>query len=430
MRLFVVAAFAFAACAPSSLRTLAANGDTPRLRSALEAHHAHGTLTNEEAREIARGVLERDLAHVGPAGAATFFTAADACVPLLQRGLVQRTELSDDVASAAWLALAEHHLLSTAEELKNRAPDETVRRAIAARALLGDANAAKRREALRDASRLVREGGLAAVEEGDDRSDVGALLEMVRLDPEIPLRMRALHVARTLVRKWAAADVARFVEELNDAAAATRALDDSLVRTWAMTPFYENGGRAHLVRAVGSGSPLSFRAALAVVDAPPRSSPEDTGLTESAHSVFVARLRSGSLEEKVDAVRSAPLTESVVSELGLLKTVPEPTFHAVLMARLVAVPEFEAESLSELLRISSDFSHPEAKAIATFALADRGDKRVQFYIEQDLKAALPGRKIAAARALSLSGNGARAAILLVDQDAAVRDAVACTLLRR
>jgi len=431
MRLFVAAALlSAAACAPHNLRTLAANGDTERLRSALEAHHAHGTLTNEEGREIARGVLERDLAQVGAAGAAPFFTAVDACVPLLQRRIVQRAELNDAVASAAWLALAEHGLLSTAEELKNRAPDETVRRAIAARALIGNANTEKRREALRDASPLVREGALAAVEASEDAADAPALFESIRVDPDIGLRLRSIHVARTLARKWPTTPIAPFVEALTDAVGESRPLDDSLTRTWAMDPFYENGGRAHLERALGSTSPRSFAAAMAIVDAPPRTAPEERALIESAHTVVAERLRLTPLPQKLETVRVAPLTDRIVSELGLLKTIAEPTFHAALMARLVAVPEFEKEALSELLRISSDFSHPEAKAIATFALAERGDRRVQFYIEQDLKAPLPGRKIAAARALSLSGNAARAAILLTDKDAAVRDTVACMLLRR
>ena len=70
----------------------------------------------------------------------------------------------------------------------------------------------------------------------------------------------------------------------------------------------------------------------------------------------------------------------------------------------------------------------EAAARARLALAQAGDLRIQAWIEQDLVAADPQRRLGAASALAALGRPARAVMLLADPDVSVRTRAACTML--
>ena len=65
---------------------------------------------------------------------------------------------------------------------------------------------------------------------------------------------------------------------------------------------------------------------------------------------------------------------------------------------------------------------------ARFALASAGDRRVQAWIEGDLRAPAPRNRLGAATSLATLGVPARAAPLLADADAAVRVRAACTIV--
>jgi hypothetical protein len=77
---------------------------------------------------------------------------------------------------------------------------------------------------------------------------------------------------------------------------------------------------------------------------------------------------------------------------------------------------------------SDDARVREAASRARLALAYAGDLRIQAWIEQDLVASEPNRRLGAASALAALGRPARAVMLLTDPDASVRTRAACTML--
>jgi HEAT repeat protein len=102
----------------------------------------------------------------------------------------------------------------------------------------------------------------------------------------------------------------------------------------------------------------------------------------------------------------------------------DPNIRVAALARLAEGKD--ARAIDQLERFSQPGS-PVAQA-ARLALANAGDRRVQLWIEQDLAAEAPERRLAAATALAAMGVAARAAGLLADADPRVRMRAACTIL--
>jgi hypothetical protein len=94
------------------------------------------------------------------------------------------------------------------------------------------------------------------------------------------------------------------------------------------------------------------------------------------------------------------------------------------LARLADVKARGA--LEALIGLASPASPVAARA--RFALATRGDRHVQAWIEQDLGSSSAEDRLSAATSLEAMGVAARAAPLLADGDPSVRVQAACTIL--
>lgn len=415
-------------CAGSQWADLARSGRSGELASQIAERQQRGALTKEELREVARGTLLRSVEKLDANSAPAFFGVADRCVGRLEGSIRSKIDHHDGAHDAALFALATHDLLSNREAAGNRAIDATVRRAIAARSLVRSSDAAARREALQNASVMVREQALQASIRAADEGDLELLLERVRLDPDLALRMRALDAARTAARRLREAALPGFVERFEDAVARDAALEDAVARTLAMTPFYEHGGRRTLETWIGGTSSRSVHASTALLFAPNRSASADTSLRASALSVLKETLKSEDDARLLDAVRSLPPLDAFAEELSRRRDHASPTVRANVLSQMLRSAQFETEAVRQLLMLAADADHPEAKAVATFALVSRRDMRLVPLLERDLLSPLPGRRIAAGRALTQLGYPSRGASLLTDRDPSVRNAFACELL--
>jgi len=148
-------------------------------------------------------------------------------------------------------------------------------------------------------------------------------------------------------------------------------------------------------------------------------------MADLAIAQLATSIEQGALRTRLQALAAAPMDRPVL--LGLVRKTADtddPNIRVAALARLAEGKD--ARAIDQLERFSQPGS-PVAQA-ARLALANAGDRRVQLWIEQDLAAEAPERRLAAATALAAMGVAARAAGLLADADPRVRMRAACTIL--
>jgi hypothetical protein len=171
-----------------------------------------------------------------------------------------------------------------------------------------------------------------------------------------------------------------------------------------------------------------------------RNAAKDAELTASASALIARSIVEGSRRDRLHALAIARTSGAELEAIKKAAKEEDLDVRVPALARLLdSKPDHDA-AVKELETIagqgattkngppSDDASVREAASRARLALAYAGDLRIQAWIEQDLTASEPNRRLGAASALAALGRPARAVMLLADPDVSVRTRAACTML--
>jgi hypothetical protein len=282
---------------------------------------------------------------------------------------------------------------------------------------------ALRLRALVDDDPFVRRQAARAAHDAGDAADLGALGEAARLDPEPIVRTEAVRAMAALPASASgqAADMLRDLWTAGD-----DGLREDIALAWAAPAIWDAGGREALrVLVAGGRGPGAIEAAAAILhhrDASPES-------TQAAVGQLVRSIEIGPRVTRMQALAQAPLDRS-----DLLTAVEKAASDDDLEIRVGALSRIagvasgprQAAAVAALEALAQPGGDVAQRA--RFALASARDRRVQAWIEGDLRAPAPEDRLGAATSLAMMGVPARAAPLLADADAAVRVRAACTIV--
>jgi hypothetical protein len=389
------------------------------LAQAIAASERTGDLSNGDAARLAKGVAEHELREASGADAVDRVRDSSPCARELAGAFADRMALRDAAGAHAALVRIEGGDLAAGRVAETSSGDDPEWRAVVARGLVRAGDRDARRNALLDPDPLVRREAARAAHSARDDGDLDALAEVARLDPEPIVRTEAVRAIGELGVGGASA----VVERLRDLwGSGDDGLREDIARAWSRSPLWEGGGRGALfVLVAADHGPAAVEGGVAVLgrrdgDAEVRAAAVaqlERAIEGGARGTRLQALAQTPLEnaELIDAVRKASGSEDLELRVAAL-------------SRLASAGEAPAVgALEGLAAVGS----PVASQ-ARFALAMAGDRRVQAWIEADLDASRPDRRLAAATELAALGVAARGAPLLADADARVRTRAACTLM--
>ena len=311
-------------------------------------------------------------------------------------------------------------------------------RAVGTRTLHRDEDRKRRQAAVLDPSPRVRRSAIRAAGQAKDLNDLELLFETARVDPEPLLRNEAIRAMSQILRgDETRSRAASFATRLRDLwTSGDDAIREDIAVAWALDPVFENGGREALRVEIAAGKGPGAIAAAGVVL---RTASKDPELASSATALLTRTIAEGSRRDRLHAIASARTAGGTELE-ALRKAAKEEDreIRVPALARLLeSKPDHDAAA-RELEAIagqgvkagpaSEDGKALEAASRARLALAYAGDLRIQAWIELDLVATDPHRRLGAASALAALGRPARAVMLLADPDVSVRTRAACTML--
>jgi len=439
----VTSAGGLVGCGSSAYRA-AERGDRSALSSEIGKKHETGKLSNGDAACLARAVASRELV-TAPDEAATIARVREArsCAVELDDALEDRMKKHDGGGAEAALALLEAGKLSdgTARDYLTDGDDRW--RALGARTLHRSGDRQKRREAILDPSPRVRRGAIRAAGDAKDPADLDLLFETARVDPELLLRNEALRATSAIARgvggesggKARAAELATRLRDLWTSG--DDAIREDVAVAWALAPVFENGGREALRVQIATGKGPGAIAAAGVVL---RTASKDTELAASASALLARVVGEGSRRDRLHAIASCRTVGLELEALRKAAKDDDLDIRVPALARLLdskpdrdatvkALESVAGQGVAETPGVPPvDERTREHAASARLALAYAGDVRIQAWIEKDLRAPDPNRRLGAASALAALGRPARAAPLLADADASVRTRAACTML--
>jgi hypothetical protein len=255
-----------------------------------------------------------------------------------------------------------------------------------------------------------------------DASDVPALAEMARLDPDLLARTGAV---RALAEQQAGGDVANRLRDLWTAA--DEPLREDIAMAWTEPAIFHAGGREALRLVVGgkeSPGAIEAAAALELVW------PDDAELRALASALVVRGIEDGPTGTRLHAIAVARLDGDTDSVKAIEEAADDDdeAVQVAALARMLDVPADRARATTALRLVAGHERTGENASRALMALAGAGDLAVQQWIEDDLAAKDPYERLSAATALAALGRPARAAPLLADADPMVRARAACTLV--
>lgn len=435
-------AAALVGCGDAALRA-AERGDYAKLRAEIAQKHGSGSLSNGEARDLARAVAEREIETAKQEkDAEARLRETRACSTEIDDALAERMKTHDGAGAEAALERLEDGSLGdgSARDYLGDADDRW--RAVGARTLHRDGDAKRRREAIVDPSPRVRRSAIHASAEAKDAGDLDLLFETARVDPDLLLRNEALRAMSAIVRGSDAgrARAGELALRLRDLwTSGDDAVREDVAVAWALAPVFESGGREALRVAIAEGKGPGALAAAGVVL---RTAPKDQELRASAEGLLARTIDEGSRRDRLHAVAVARPEGIVLDALRRASKEDDLDVRVPALARLLDAKSDRDGAQKELERVAGygvrgaktaageaeDARLREHASRARTALAQAGDVRIQAWIEQDLTSQDPHRRASAASALAAMGRAARAAPLLADADASVRTRAACTLL--
>jgi hypothetical protein len=433
----LVCCLSLASCGSSAIRA-AERGDTAKLRAEITSKHKDGKLSNDEARDIARAVAEREITTAKDEPAALMrLHETRACAVELDDAFEERMKRKDGAGAEAALARLEAGKLSEGDARSFLKDADDRWRAVGTRTLHRDDDRKARQAAMLDPSPRVRRGAIRAAADAKDASDIDLLFETARVDPDLLLRNEAVRsisaILRGLDEKAARPRAEAHAVRLRDLwTSGDDALKEDIAVAWALTPVFEAGGREALRVAIADGKGPGSIAAAGVVA---RAHAKDSELAASAQGLLARTITDGSRRDRLHALATAPKTKGPILE-AIKKAAQDDDLDVKVPALAVLLEQPDREpARKELVAIAGygvkggdDARMLGHAARARHALAAAGELRIQAWIEADLASADPFRKTSAASALAALGRPARAAPLLVDPDPSIRTRAACTML--
>jgi len=436
----VAASAALFACGNPAYRA-AERGEYARLKTEIAAKHGQGKLSNDEAASLAKAVAARELAAAKTEQEASArVREIRGCAVELDDALEDRMAKHDGAGAEAALALAEAGKLSDGSARDHLSDPDDRWRAVGVRTLYETKDGKRRREALLDPSPHVRRSAMRASARAQDPADLDLLVESARVDPELLLRNEAIRAASAVLRgESARARAGEHAMRLRDLwTSGDDAIREDVAVAWALAPVFENGGREALrVQIAGGKGPGAIAAAGVVL----RTAAKDAELAASASALLTRTIAEGSRRDRLHAIAVARLSGTELDALRGAAKDEDLDVKVPALARLLDSKQDSAAATRELegiaghgiRRAPSDATTADERLVAhaaraRLALAHAGDLRIQAWIEADLTAEDPFRRLGAASALAALGRPARAAPLLADPDASVRTRAACTML--
>jgi hypothetical protein len=417
-------------CATAA-KSAAVRGDDATLRAALERGHRAGTIDDAEAADLAHAVASRDLSRATAAEAMVRVRDLRACARDVDDALEARAKVHDAAGAEAALALVDAGVWEADDVRRWLGDTSDAWRAVGTRSLVRAEDGAARQKAMLDPVPAVRRAALRASHDARDPSDLDALFDVARRDPEPLAKNDAVRaIAAVADVKSAALVVTRLGDLWNTPDDAIR---EDIAVAYGMPVLAAAGGAEALRVLVASGhGPGAIAGAAAVVRAPTSGDGArfDPQTRASAVGLLVRTIESGSRRDTAFAVAVIPTSDP--RALEALRRAIDPTHDLELrlaaLSRLTESPPDRAAALTALESFGSPKTDVKLASRARLALAAAGDLRVQAWIEQDLTSEDPSLRLLAASALSSLGRASRGAPLLVDKDPRVRARVACTLL--
>jgi HEAT repeat protein len=419
-------------CAGGPALRAAETGDRASLGAAIRAREKAGTLTNDEAASLARAVADRDVRSSPPAEATERVRDVRPCARELDDALAARMKMRDEAAPAAALARIDGRGLSV-DDVRSFFADPDARwRPVGARSLVRPEDRAGRLKALLDPDPLVRRQAARACHDAAVADDLGALAETARLDPEPMVRTEAVRALAALP-VGPASPIANVLRDLWSSG--DDGIREDIALAWSMPSVWSAGGREALRVAVASGHGAGVVEAAAAVLRHREAGDEEI---RTAVGQLARAIEGGARSTRLQALGEAPLDrDDLRAAVQRATTDDDLEVRVAALARLAeepgrggsAPPAAGSDALrsQEALEALAQPGSPVASR-ARFALANARDRHVQSWLEDDLTAAEPEVRLAAASALAALGVAARAAPLLADADPSVRVRSACTIV--
>jgi hypothetical protein len=424
MKLHVCAVLvlAGAGCGSSPAMRAAESGDLAALQRIVSSREAAADLSTHEAASLARAVAGREIRSAPSPEALDRIGDVHACARELDSALEDRSKTADAAGVAAALARVDGGGVSLSAARALGSGERSPYRAVRVRGLVRAEDRAERLSALLDPDPVVRRQAARAARDaagGADATDAAALGEVARLDPEPLVRTEAVRALAALPPALAA-DVARLLRDLWTAG--DEGLREDLASALAAGAVWGAGGREALAAVLASAKgSAAIQAAAAVLRRPGADAP----IVETGAARLARAIEEGSRVERLEALAVAPLDRPGVRDAVVAAASGDDLeVRAIALGRLVQAGD--AARIPALENLGQPGS-PHASA-ARLALAFAGDRRIQAWLEESLRAPSAFEREEAASALAALGVPARAAPLLADADASVRARAACTLL--
>lgn len=418
------------------------------LRAEIAKDHAKGAISNDEARDIAKAVLDRHVSRLAGEAKEANVPELRACARDVATALETRSEKRDTTGAAIAKLLVEEGVFSPNDTKRFRDDPDPAYRSLSARRLTGDDDAEARKLSLVAREVLTRQMAALASGDGATLGELDALFETARLDPDVEVRHLALRAAVEAVarqkknvlegltsapdedERLALAAARIGLDRLRDAwTTQSKDLRDDVASGFATSPFYELGGRDALRARLGEGGPDRLVLVSAILRmGSSRREAEDAFLRENAARVAVSALRDGSTLERSFAVLLVRPEGEGLEALQKASKDADRDVALSAMGKLLYVPKEADRARVELVRVAGDkddlLHAPRARGL----LAGAHYLPVQRWLEEQAARKELGLRLRAAAGLAALGRVARAAPLLADDDARVRTRAACLIL--
>lgn len=410
------AASLLTACGGSQLGNTALQGDLPKLQTEISQAKRAGELDEAQTRDLARAVARRELLSSKGDEGVERVRELRPCLFQLVDDFEERADGTDAVAAAASLALLEAGEADEDDLFEGHAQSaDPMWRSVGIRAAVGKQRAQARQRAFLDGDLRVRRSALHAALAEPDPSEIPALLDVARLDPDALTRSVALRAlgaigkpeAITALRDlWVTAD-----EEARQA----------IVDAWASSGSMAHGGTAQVRWVMESQTGLPR--VVAAVRLASTSGPD----AEQALSVLERILEVGAVDEQRLAVLMAPAHPRLLPALQKLAASTDENAAVLAAAALARDPAQRPKARERLLALSKHERLWVARQ-ARAALVVIGEQSLAAALAVELRSKRAEQRKQAAIDLLRLGRYSDAASALADEAAPVRTQVACQLL--
>lgn len=420
----LISVIALVGCGPAAAVRHAENGNFPALKQELDSAAAKGDLDDRTVRNVARAVLEHDLARFDGDQGVRRLEALAACAKPLEASLKSLAKGQGDLAAtAAWL-LVDGDLVERDAFTDDHRDDKNPRfRAVATRGLIDSSEAALRATRASDDDEYVRRAAINAAGEAGCASDFPLLLEATRRDPVTIIRVDAVRaLARIAPRLAEGSPRADLVDRLSDLwNGGDEALRGAIARAYAVPELFSAGGRHQLDAVLGRAEGHeAVEAASAMMGA---------GVNNGA--VALARLaKEGDPAVRAHALRLLDPSRPDHAEV-LLATVNakdgarDAAARVAAAAALLQAKAHRSKALDALVAMMA--AEDKTGTDAAIALAEAGDARAKPRLVKDL-ATPSSLRFRVASALVRLGQPGEVRPLLASTEIDVRDGAACAVL--